>query len=133
MIQWNEEGHCMPSASLDSFSSLSTLAVEGKSYDIFRLSALEKAYKVSRLPLTLKILLENMLRHEDGRFVRKADIEGLASRKASDRGEREINFMPARVLMQDFTGVPAIVDLAAMREAVRRLGGDPKQINPLVP
>src|SRR5208282_3134058 len=123
----------MKSPSLDSFSAHSTLPVGGKSYDIFRLSVLEKAFKVSKLPMTLKIILENLLRHEDGRFVRKADIEALASRKAADKSEQEINFMPARVLMQDFTGVPAIVDLAAMREAIKRLGGDPKQINPLVP
>src|SRR5277367_338741 len=113
----------MKSASLDSFSTRSALAVNGKSYDYFSLKALEKAFSVSRLPMTLKILLENMLRHEDGRFVKKADIEAFAARKASDKSEREINFMPARVLMQDFTGVPAIVDLAAMRQAVKRLGG----------
>ena len=123
----------MKSPSLNSFSARSTLPVGGKSYEIFHLQALEKAYKVSRLPMTLKILLENMLRHEDGRFVRMQDIEAFAARKAKDKSGREINFMPARVLMQDFTGVPAIVDLAAMRDAVQRLGGDPKHINPLVP
>ena len=123
----------MKTPSLDSFATRSTLPVDGKSFEIFRLSALEKAFKVSRLPITLKILLENMLRHEDGRFVKKADIEALASRQAGDKSEREINFMPARVLMQDFTGVPAIVDLAAMRDAMSRLGGDASRINPLVP
>ncbi|MBI3549822.1 MAG: aconitate hydratase AcnA [Elusimicrobia bacterium] len=120
-------------SSLDSFSTRSDLKVDGKTYQIFRLSELKKKLKMTALPYTLRIFLENMLRNEDGRFVKADDIQALATRKPSDKSEREVYFMPARVLMQDFTGVPAIVDLAAMRDAVKRLGGDPKRINPLVP
>ncbi|MGH6841754.1 MAG: aconitase family protein, partial [Methylocella sp.] len=102
----------------------------------FSLKAAEKhgLSCVSELPVSMKILLENLLRFEDGRSVTRADIEGIAA-WLSDRGtiEREIAFRPARVLMQDFTGVPAVVDLAAMRDAMTRLGGDPQKINPLVP
>jgi aconitate hydratase len=101
------------------------------------LDALEHAGigKVSRLPFSLKVLLENLLRHEDNQFVRADDVRALASSDPSAAGaaEKEISFMPARVLLQDFTGVPAVVDLAAMREAMRALGGDPKKINPLFP
>ncbi len=122
----------MPGTSLNSFGAKSKLKVGGKSYEIFRLDALEKRLKVSRLPFTLKIFLENMLRHEDGRFVKAEDIEAAAEGPKAGQ-EREVFFMPARVLMQDFTGVPAVVDLAAMRDAMKRLGGDPKKINPLVP
>ena len=113
---------------LDSFSTRSTLAVGGKTYDIFSLAKLDKKHKVSSLPFTLKIFLENLLRHEDGRFVKADDIKGFLAGQG-----REIYFMPARVLMQDFTGVPAIVDLAAMRDAMKALGGDPRKINPLIP
>jgi len=120
---------------VDSFSTRKVLTVEGEKYDIFRLDLLEKAgfKNVSRLPVSLKVLLENLLRQEDNHHVNKADIEALANWNAKVKSEKEIAFMPARVLMQDLTGVPAVVDLAAMREAMKRLGGDPKKINPLAP
>ena len=117
----------------DSFKSRATLSVGGKNYEIFKLDALETKYKVSRLPYSLKILLENMLRLEDGVSVTKADIEALASCDPRKLPPKEIAFTPARVILQDFTGVPAVVDLAAMRDAMQKLGGDPKKINPLCP
>jgi aconitate hydratase len=118
----------------DSFGSRSVLRVGDREYDIVRLDALERAgLPVARLPYSLKILLENLLRMEDGRVVRAEDIEALARWDAQAEPDREIAFMPARVLLQDFTGVPSVVDLAAMREAMRRLGGDPGKINPLQP
>ncbi|HEV7164434.1 MAG TPA: aconitate hydratase AcnA [Gammaproteobacteria bacterium] len=117
----------------DSFKSRATLSVGGKHYEIFKLDALEAKYKVSRLPYSLKILLENMLRLEDGVSVTKADIEALASCDPRKLPQKEIAFTPARVILQDFTGVPAVVDLAAMRDAMQKLGGDPKKINPLCP
>jgi aconitate hydratase A / 2-methylisocitrate dehydratase len=122
-------------SSKNSFSSKSTLTVDGKAYQIFSLAALERAgySNVARLPFSLKVLLENLLRNEDDRFVHKADVEALANRDVTKSVGKEINFMPARVLLQDFTGVPAVVDLAAMREAMRKMGGDPKKINPLLP
>ena len=125
----------MAQKSLDSFGTKSTLKVGDQSYKIYRLERLEKAgfKNVSRLPVALKVLLENLLRHEDNRLVTKADIEALASWNPKAKKEKEIAFMPARVLTQDLTGVPSIVDLAAMREAMRRMGGDPKRINPLQP
>ena len=118
---------------VDSFGTRKVLTVDGESYDIFRLDQLEKAgfKNISRLPVSLKVLLENLLRQEDNHHVNKADIEALANWNAKVKSENEIAFMPARVLMQDLTGVPAVVDLAAMREAMKRLGGDPKKINPL--
>src|SRR6185369_2989314 len=88
---------------------------------------------ISRLPFSLKVLLENLLRNEDGRTVTKEDIQGFAQWLKAKTSDREIAFRPARVLMQDFTGVPAVVDLAAMRDAMKTLGGDPAKINPLVP
>ncbi len=120
---------------VDSFGTRKVLTVDGESYDIFRLDLLEKAGfpNVSRLPVSLKVLLENLLRQEDNHHVNKADIEALANWNAKVKSGKEIAFMPARVLMQDLTGVPAVVDLAAMREAMKRLGGDPKKINPLAP
>ncbi|MGZ8521212.1 MAG: aconitate hydratase AcnA [Candidatus Binatia bacterium] len=120
---------------VDSFGTRKVLTVDGESYDIFRLDLLEKAgfKNISRLPVSLKVLLENLLRQEDNHHVSKADIEALANWDAKVKSGKEIAFMPARVLMQDLTGVPAVVDLAAMREAMRRLGGDPKKINPLAP
>ena len=120
---------------VDNFGTRKVLNVEGESYDIFRLDELDKAgfKNVSRLPVSLKVLLENLLRQEDNHHVNKADIEALANWNAKVKSEKEIAFMPARVLMQDLTGVPAVVDLAAMREAMKRLGGDPKKINPLAP
>jgi aconitate hydratase len=120
---------------VDSFGTRKTLAVGSQSYDIFRLDLLEKAgFKdVSKLPVSLKVLLENLLREEDNHHVNIDDIEALANWNPKAKQDKEIAFMPARVLMQDLTGVPAVVDLAAMREAMKRLGGDPKKINPLAP
>ena len=125
----------MAAVSSNSFSSLASLNVAGNSYDIYRLDALARRSigHVDQLPFSLKVLLENLLRCEDGRFVKPADVEALAEWKPNDDARKEINFMPARVLLQDFTGVPAIVDLAAMRVAMREMGGDPKKINPLLP
>ena len=119
-----------------SFGTRKTLTVGSQSYDIFRLDLLEKSgfKNVSKLPVSLKVLLENLLRHEDGRSVTKADIQGIADwLKNRGRDEMEIAFRPARVLMQDFTGVPAVVDLAAMRDAMKALGKNPTKINPLAP
>src|SRR6202008_3577331 len=112
-----------------------TLTVGGKAYDYFSLKAAEKngLGDLSRLPNSLKVLLENLLRYEDGRSVTKQDIQAIAAWLKKKSSDREIAYRPARVLMQDFTGVPAVVDLAAMREAMRNLGGDPKKINPLFP
>src|SRR5437660_1430723 len=122
--------------SLDSFECRKKLTVGTKTYHYFSFKAAEKhgLPDISDLPFSIKILLENLLRFEDGRSVTKDAIEGIAA-WLSDKGktEREIAFRPARVLMQDFTGVPAVVDLAAMRDAMRHLGGDPNKINPLVP
>jgi aconitate hydratase len=118
---------------VDSFGAQSTLQVGDRSYEIFRLDALQSQYDVARLPFSLKVLLENLLRTEDGETVRAQDIEALARWDAGAEPDTEIAFSPARVLMQDFTGVPAVVDLAAMREAMRAMQGDPEKINPLVP
>src|ERR1700755_1401774 len=119
---------------MNSFGSQSTLKVENKSYEIFRLNTLEtKGLSLHRLPYSLRILLENLLRQEDGKSVTADDIEFLAKWDPNAEPSREIAYMPARVLMQDFTGVPAIVDLAAMRDAMKALGGDPEKINPLQP
>jgi aconitate hydratase len=118
----------------NSFGTLSTLDVGGRKFEIHRLSALEKAgLSPARLPFSLRVLLENLLRHEDGAQVKEADIRALAGWDPKAEPHREIAFMPARVLLQDFTGVPAVVDLAAMRAAMKTLGGDPKRINPLLP
>ncbi len=121
--------------SLDSFKSARTLEVGKKSYAYYSLPAAEKAglKGISRLPFSMKVLLENLLRHEDGRSTTKQDIQAVAQWLKTKTSDREIAFRPARVLMQDFTGVPAVVDLAAMRDAMKNLGGDPKKINPLVP
>jgi aconitate hydratase A / 2-methylisocitrate dehydratase len=128
----------MSPASKNSFGARSALGAGNDTFDIYRLDALERAGigNVSRLPFSLKVLLENLLRHEDGRFVFADDVRALSGwdpTSAAGATEKEISFMPARVLLQDFTGVPAVVDLAAMRDAMRRLGGDPKKINPLLP
>jgi aconitate hydratase len=120
-------------ASEDSFGARGTLAVGGKEYEIFRLAALGGRFDVERLPFSLKILLENLLRTEGRGTVAAADVEALAGWDAAAAPSREIAFTPARVLMQDFTGVPAVVDLAAMRDAMARMGGDPAKINPLAP
>jgi aconitate hydratase len=117
----------------DSFGARATLSVGDRSYEIFRLDALQSQFDVARLPFSLKVLLENLLRTEDGETVRAQDIEALARWDAAAEPDTEIAFSPARVLMQDFTGVPAVVDLAAMRDAMREMSGDPEKINPLVP
>ncbi|HED52302.1 MAG TPA: aconitate hydratase AcnA, partial [Gammaproteobacteria bacterium] len=115
----------------NSFSTRSTLNCNGKDYEIYRLSALEK--DVSTLPYSLKVLLENLLRFEDDKTVARDDIEALINWDPNTEPSQEIAYRPARVLMQDFTGVPAVVDLAAMRDAMKALGGDPEKINPLQP
>ena len=119
--------------STNSFDAKATLRVGPNSYEIFRIDALAAGHDVERLPFSLKILLENLIRCEDGESIRAADIESLADWDPVAEPSREIAFTPARVLMQDFTGVPAVVDLAAMRDAMRAMGGDPNKINPLVP
>ena len=119
---------------MNSFESRSELKSGSHTYEIFKLSALAKlGVSLESLPYSLRILLENLLRHEDGKSVTAEDIEFLAKWDAKAEPSREIAYMPARVLMQDFTGVPAVVDLAAMRDAMRSLGGDPEKINPLQP
>src|SRR5438552_1648713 len=118
----------------DSFGSQATLRVGDRNFSMFRLNVAIRAFpQAAHLPYSLKILLENLLRTEDGKSVRAQDIEALASWKPRDEPRREIAFTPSRVLLQDFTGVPAVVDLAAMRDAMKRLGGDPRRINPLQP
>ena len=120
----------------NSFGSRASLAANGggRRVEIYRLAALEqRGLPVARLPYCLKILLENLLRLEDGRTVRAQDVEKLARWNPKKVPDEEIAFMPARVLMQDFTGVPAVVDLAAMRDAMQRMGGDPRKVNPLLP
>ncbi len=120
--------------SANSLGSRATLKVGGRSYEIFRLDALERrGLSVARLPYSLKILVENLLRLEDGRVVRTEDIEKLTRWEPRKVPDEEITFMPARVLLQDFTGVPAVVDLAAMRDAMVQMGGDPKRVNPQLP
>ena len=121
--------------SLDSFRCCKTLQVGSKSYAYFSLPTAERngLKGISRLPFSMKVLLENLLRNEDGRTVTKDDIKAVAEWLKTKSSEREFAFRPARVLMQDFTGVPAVVDLAAMRDAMKSLGGDPKKINPQVP
>src|SRR5215207_3507363 len=120
---------------LNSFDTVATLTSGGESFDYYSLPVLEQAGfdGLHRLPFSLKILLENLLRREDEAFVRTADIRALASWRPGTVGETEISFMPARVLLQDFTGVPCVVDLAAMRDGIAALGGDPQKVNPLQP
>jgi aconitate hydratase len=119
---------------IDTFGTRSSLHVGGSNYEIFRLGKLADAgLDITRLPFALKILLENLLRREDGQGVTAAHIESLARWQSQAEPSTEIAFMPARVIMQDFTGVPAVVDLAAMRAATKRMGGDPARINPLLP
>jgi aconitate hydratase len=117
----------------NSFDARADLEVGGRTYEIYRLDALQARYDVARLPFSLKVLLENLLRNEDGVSIRREDIEALAQWDHNAEPSTEIAFTPARVVMQDFTGVPAVVDLAAMRDAMADLGGDPAKINPLVP
>jgi len=118
--------------SLDSFGARSTLDVGRRSYEVYRLDALQERFDVARLPYSVKVLLENVLRLEDGVSATKEDVEAIASWDAAAEPSAEIPYQPARVLMQDFTGVPAVVDLAAMRDAMAEIGGDPEKINPLV-
>ena len=122
-------------ASLNSFKSRSTLSVDGQDYVYYRLGALDEltGCNAERLPFSLRILLENLLRNEDGGFVKLADIEAMARWDVSKSADQEIAFRTARVLLQDFTGVPCVVDLAAMRDAIAALGGNPALINPLQP
>src|SRR5690349_22048664 len=113
----------------NSFGSQATLKVGDRSYTMHRLDAVQKAFpQAARLPFSLKILLENLLRTEDGVTVRAEDVEALARWDPKSKPSREIAFTPARVLLQDFTGVPAVVDLAAMRDAMLRMGGNPRRI-----
>jgi aconitate hydratase len=117
----------------NSFGAKDTLQAGGQEYEIFRIDALQQRFDVARLPFSLKLLLENLLRTEGNGSVSASDIEALASWDAKAQPSTEIAFSPARVLMQDFTGVPAVVDLAAMRDAMHEMGGDPAKINPLAP
>ena len=117
----------------DSFAVRDTLDVQGQRYTYASLDKLGRRFDLKRLPYSMKILLENLLRHEDGVSVTAREIEAVAGWDAHKEPDTEIAFMPARVVLQDFTGVPCVVDLAAMRDAMRALGGDPKRINPLIP
>src|SRR5690242_18852156 len=117
----------------DSFATHDTLEVGGKHYAVASLTKLGERFNLKRLPFSMKILLENLLRHEDGVNVTAKEIEAVANWDAKKEPDTEIAFMPARVVLQDFTGVPCVVDLAAMRDAVVKLGGTPEQINPLIP
>src|SRR6266700_3759408 len=125
----------MAMATVNSFGTRTALAVGANSFQIYSLPALERAGfpAVRLLPYSMKVLLENLLRHEDGRFVKGADVEALARWDLRSGAQKQISFAPARVLLQDFTGVPAVVDLAAMRDGIVRLGGDPNRVNPLQP
>jgi aconitate hydratase len=122
-------------AAQNSFNTRTRLTAGGLTVEYFSLPALERAGfpEIARLPYSLKILLENLLRREDGRFVDAEDIRTLAKWDTKSAQQKEIAFTPARVLLQDFTGVPAVVDLAAMRDGMVRLGGDPRKVNPLQP
>ncbi|MBV6659294.1 MAG: aconitate hydratase, partial [Devosiaceae bacterium] len=121
--------------SLDSFKCRQTLTAGGQTVTVYNLMEAEKngLPGVSKLPYSLKVLLENLLRHEDAKTVHKADIEAMSTWAQEKASTQEIAYRPARVLMQDFTGVPAVVDLAAMRDGIVALGGDPEKINPLNP
>src|SRR5204863_5300582 len=120
--------------SLNSFGSRSHLKIGDQEYELYRIDALDKqGISTKHLPFSLRILLENLLRTEDGRNVTKEEVRALAAWNKNSRPEKEIAFTPSRVLLQDFTGVPAVVDLAAMRDAMAQLGGDPTLINPLQP
>ena len=120
--------------SVDSLKSRRTLTVGDKKYQYFSLpDAATTLGNIDKLPMSLKVLLENLLRWEDGKTVTRDDLQAMASWLESRSSNREIQYRPARVLMQDFTGVPAVVDLAAMRDAMSKAGGDPQKINPLSP
>ncbi|MBC7793554.1 MAG: aconitate hydratase, partial [Clostridia bacterium] len=116
----------------DSFQARATLNVAGKDYTYYNLAKLTQDYpKVAKLPFSMRVLLENLLRHEDGRVATKEDVLAVVNWEPTKTPDKEIAYHPARVLLQDFTGVPCVVDLAAMRDAVKQLGGDPTRINPL--
>src|SRR5918997_3070406 len=117
----------------NSFGARTELEVGGRAYEIYSLEALQSRFDVARLPFSLKVLLENLLRNEDGVGVRREDVEALATWDAKADPAKEIAFTPARVILQDFTGVPCVVDLAELRDAMAEMGGDPAAINPLVP
>src|SRR5205823_1133892 len=120
--------------SMDTFGSRASLIVGDRTYRIFKLACLEKrGFNLQRLPYCMRILLENLLRNENGRSVTAAEVEFLANWDPQAPASKEISYSPARVLLQDFTGVPAVVDLAAMRDAMMALGGDPALINPIQP
>ena len=117
----------------NSFGARATLPVDGHDYSIYKLEALEKrGFSLAKTPFSIKVLLENLLRREDGLVVNTDQVETLARWNGTPE-EREFSFRPARVLLQDFTGIPVVADLAAMRDAIKRLGGDPAKINPLQP
>jgi aconitate hydratase len=121
-------------STVNSFETRTALTVRDRTYQMYSLPALGRRFpQVARLPYSMKILLENLLRHEDGRFVKASDVEALATWDLKGATQKEISFAPSRVLLQDFTGVPAVVDLAAMRDGIARLGGDPNKVNPLQP
>ena len=115
------------------YKSFSQLDVNGKNFKAVNFDSIGSKYALDRLPFCIKILLENLIRHEDEEFVNSNDIEQVAKWDTDNHVDHEVSFVPARVILQDFTGVPAIVDLAAMRDAVNRLGGDAQAINPLNP
>jgi aconitate hydratase len=117
----------------DSFKAKSSLTVGSKTYAYYNLKALEPKFDIGRLPYSIKVLLENLLRHEDGENTTKADVEALAAADFKKLPSKDINFTPARVILQDFTGVPCVVDLAAMRDAIKKLGGSAAKVNPLCP
>ena len=118
----------------DTLKTRRTLTVQGKSYDYFSLAEAAKSLgDISRLPVSLKVLLENVLRFEDGTQLHGRRRQGDRRLAAAAHSDKEVPFKPARILLQDFTGVPAVVDLAAMRDGITRLGGDPQKVNPLVP
>ncbi|HKE46949.1 MAG TPA: aconitase family protein, partial [Rhodanobacteraceae bacterium] len=117
----------------DSFQTRDILEVNGTRYQIRSLAKLGHRFDLKRLPYSMKILLENLLRHEDGANITAKEIDAVANWNATKEPDTEIAFMPARVVLQDFTGVPCVVDLAAMRDAMKKLGGDPRKINPLSP
>src|SRR4030081_4141284 len=118
----------------NSFGARATFKVGNKEYELYRLYALDKqGISTRHLPFSLRILLENLLRTEDGRNVKREDVRSLAAWNSKSKPEKEIAFTPSRVLLQDFTGVPCVVDLGAMRDAMKNLGGDPRLINPLQP
>ncbi|HQW82534.1 MAG TPA: aconitase family protein, partial [Pseudomonadota bacterium] len=117
----------------DTFSVLDTLSLNGKNYRFYSLAKFGQKHDIRRLPFSMKIVLENLLRFEDGANITTKEVEAVANWQATAEPDTEISFMPARVVLQDFTGVPCVVDLAAMRDAVTKLGGKPEQINPLIP